>query len=154
MALPEFHTFYTSAETEQKLADMYQKHLQQKQKKLGITPKYDAVTLVKQPSREFYVMDGCVYYKSHDTFVKAPKEPDTGVGGTGCAGGIYTFEPGLLNAVAIFQSRHTSFRVVFEPSIHYRGNGGACRATLYSIPPDDDGIPEILTIEDESNYVL
>lgn len=142
MALPEFHTFYTSAETEQKLADMYQKHLQQKQKKLGITP-------VKQPSREFYVMDGCVYYKSHDTFVKAPKEPEAGG-----AGGIYTFEPGLLNAVAIFQSRHTSFRVVFEPSIHYRGNGGACRATLYSIPPDDDGIPEILTIEDESNYVL
>lgn len=146
-----FHTFYTSAETEAKLADMYRKHLQQKQKKLddaerktGVISKYTAVALVKQPQREFYVMDGCVYYKSHDLFVKAPKEAEEG-------GGMYKLEPGMLKYVELFQSRHTTFRVVFEPSIHYTGD--ACPATLYSIP-GDDYIPEILNIEDESNYEL
>ena len=147
-----FHTFYTSAETEVKLADMYQKHIQQKQKKLdeaerkGVVSKYTAVALVKQPQREFYVMDGCVYYKSHDAFIKAPKEAEEG-------GGVYKLEPGMLRYVELFQSRHTTFRVVFEPSIYYYGDGGACRATLYSIPGNDD-IPEILNIEDASNYEI
>jgi hypothetical protein len=145
-----FHTFYTSAETEASLADMYQKHIQQKQKKLdeaerkGVVSKYTAVALVKQPQREFFVMDGCVYYKSHDAFIKAPKEAEEG-------GGVYKLEPGMLRYVELFQSRHTTFRVVFEPSIHYVG--GACPATLYSVPGEDD-VPEILTIEDESNYEI
>jgi hypothetical protein len=57
----------------------------------------------------------------------------------------------MLRYVELFQSRHTTFRVVFEPSIHYVGS--ACPATLYSIPGEDD-VPEILTIEDESNYEI
>ena len=149
-----FHTFYTSAETEAKLANIHQKQVQQKQKKLddaerktGVISKYTAVALVKQPQREFYVMDGCVYYKSHDLFVKAPKEAEEG-------GGTYILEPGLLRVVELFQSRHTSFRVVFEPSMHYIGDAGACRATLYSIPSNDEEFPEILSVEDEGNYIL
>ena len=149
-----FHTvFYTSAETERRLEDIYEKHIQQKQKKLdaqekkGIVSKYTARALVKIPQREFYVMgDGIVYYKSHDTFIKCPKDQEED-------GGVYKFEPSLLSAVERFQSRYTTFRVVFEPSMHYAGDQGACRATLYSIPNDDE-FPEILTIEDDSNYVL
>ena len=146
-----FHTFYTSAETEDKLADMHQKHIQQKQKKLdeaerkGVVSKYTALALVKQPQREFYVMDGCVYYKSHDVVIKAPKVAEEG-------GGVYKLEQGLVRHVELFQSRHTTFRVVFEPSNHYVG--GACPATLYSVPGDEDDTPEILTVEDESNYEI
>ena len=150
---PVLHTFYTSAETEAKLADMYQKQVQQKQRKLDEaerktgTMSYTALTLVKEPQREFYVMNDCVYYKSHDTFIKAPKEAEEG-------GGIYKLEPALLRHVELFQSRHTAFRVVFEPTMHYHGEGGACRATFYSIPRDNDDVPEILNIEDESNYEI
>ncbi len=150
-----FHTFYTSAETESKLKDMYQKHLEQKQKKLdetekktGILSKYTALALVKQPQREFYVADRSVYYKSHDTFIKSPQEDEEG-------GGVYSLEPGLLKYVELFQSRHPTFRVVFEPCIYYCGAMGACRATLYSIPiPGNDEAPEILNVEIEDNYEL
>jgi hypothetical protein len=154
--------FYTSAETERRLNDIYEKHVQQKQKKLdereqktGEISKYTARALVKIPHREFYVMaDGVVYYKSHDTFLKCPKEQEQEEGG-----GVYKLEPSLLGAVKRFQSRYTTFRVVFEPSLNYKGNDGACRATLYSIPSaggseDSSDFPEILTIEDESNYVI
>ncbi len=155
-----FHTFFTSAETEHRLNDIYEKHVQQKQKKLdereqktGEISKYTARALVQIPHREFYVMaDGVVYYKSHDKFLKCPKEPEEG-------GGVYKLEPSLLSAVERFQSRYTTFRIVFEPSIYYKGDDGACRATLYSVPNTSgneyvDDFPEILTIEDESNYVL
>ena len=160
-SLFQFHTvFYTSGETERRLNDIYEKHVMQKQKKLdaneqktGTVSKYTARSLVQIPHREFYVMaDNVVYYKSHDTFLKCPKEQEEG-------GGVYKFEPSLLSAVERFQSRYTTFRVVFEPSLHYKSDDGACRATLYSISNTNshesvDDFPEILTIEDDSNFIL
>lgn len=140
--------FYTSSYTETKLNDIYEKHLQLKQNK---DSRASAHAYVKKPAREFYVMDSVAYYKTtigrEETYHKCPTEPKDG-------GGTYRLEPALIKAVETFQSRHTTYRVVFEPHPYYISQPYVVPATLYSIPCDEHDVPEILTIEIEDNYHL
>lgn len=142
------NTFYTSVHTEHKLNDIYEKHLQRKQNKISGLGEH---AYVKKPAREFYVMDGIAYYKvttgREEAYHKCPTEPEDG-------GGTYRLEPALLKAVELFQSRHTTYRVVFEPHSYYVSQPYVVPATLYSIPRDEHDVPEILTIEVEDNYHL
>lgn len=141
------YTFYTSAESEAKLKDIYERHLRRKHQ--GSTS--NAHAFVKKPAREFYVMDGVVYYKVVSgysvTFHKCPTEPEDD-------GGTYRLEPALVRVVDLFQSRHTTYRVVFEPHPYYVSGPYVVPATLYSIPHHDHDIPEIVSIEVEDNYRL
>jgi hypothetical protein len=138
-----FRIFYTSAETETKLQNIYERHQQKSA--------MNAHAFVKKPAREFYVMDGICYYKKMsgliETFHKCPTEPEDG-------GGIYELEPALSKVIDLFQSRHTTYRVLFEPNPYYVSGLNVVPATLYSIPGDEHDVPEILTVEIESNYKL
>ena len=144
-----FH-YYTTAEQEAALANIYQDALAVKQAEIDETqrrtrkiPKFNARGHVSKQPRVFDVSGTQITLEG---FGPCPSAQEAG-------GASYTTDPSFDDKVATFLRIHAVYRVIFYPDGHYGPTVGYCSIGMPATFISEDGA-DTLHAEDDDKYDL